>query len=146
MNIRFATDHDASDIAILLNQLGYPATVEDAQTRIKYMSTPNNALLIAEDNNKAVGLIGVHLLPMIHATGLMSKITGLVVDEQYRGKGIGRKLLDAAEEFSLENGSSRIEVVSGNHRPEAHKFYMAKRYNPTNQTRFILDLSPSAKR
>lgn len=82
---------------------------------------------------------GIHLLPMIHVSGLLGKVIGLVVTEQLRGLGVGKSLLKAAELFAKNNGAKRIEIISGNHRPKAHEFYRHLGYCATNQTRFVLD-------
>jgi len=138
ITIRLATPSDATRLSNLLAQLGYPATEFEVLERILYMTTPGNALIVALNEGEPCGLVAVSVFPMIHASGRMAKITGLVVDEACRGRGIGRALLGAAEAFARGEGAMRIEVISGNHRPEAHVFYRAVGYKQTDQSRFVL--------
>ena len=41
----------------------------------------------------------------------------------HRQRGVGRALVTAAEEFGWARGCLRLEVTSGDHRPEAQAFY-----------------------
>ncbi|WP_304992528.1 GNAT family N-acetyltransferase [Burkholderia plantarii] len=47
----------------------------------------------------------------------------MVVDERYRGNGVGNALIDAAEHWFRQVGWVRLEVTSGDHRQAAHHFY-----------------------
>ncbi len=138
--IRRATASDASHIALLLTQLGYPASQDEAAERIAYMATPLNALFVActAQNDTPLGLVGIHLLPMLHCSALLGKITGLVVDASARGQGVGSALMQAAVDFATEHQAPRIEIISGNHRPEAHAFYRKLGCVATEQTKFNL--------
>ncbi|KPL22156.1 MAG: hypothetical protein AMJ93_07880, partial [Anaerolineae bacterium SM23_84] len=48
---------------------------------------------------------------------------GLVVDSNWRGRGVGRALLEAAEAWALEGGSEVMYVRSRITRVDAHAFY-----------------------
>ena len=50
-------------------------------------------------------------------------LTSLVVLSSRRRQGIGQSLIAAAEEFCWSAGCHRIELTSGDHRPDAHRFY-----------------------
>jgi GNAT superfamily N-acetyltransferase len=41
---------------------------------------------------------------------------------------LGRRLVAEPEEFAWNNGCARIEITSGDHRPDAHGFYEAIGY------------------
>jgi len=140
--IRTATIDDAEAIADLLTQLGYPTTMADAGARIAYLCGDQDAILLAANGTQVCGMATVHVLPVIHYTGTMARVTAFVVDANSRGRGVGKMLLAAIREFASVRKVHRIEVVSGNHRPEAHAFYLAAGYKATEQTRFILDLNP----
>ena len=47
------------------------------------------------------------------------------VDPDYRGNGIGRTMMEYAITYAKENGVTRMELTSGNHREAAHKLYLS---------------------
>jgi len=57
---------------------------------------------------------------------------GIVVDERYRGKGIGSRLLDAVLGFAAKNGFKqvRLDVIDSN--PRARKLYEQKGFEATD--------------
>jgi GNAT superfamily N-acetyltransferase len=142
ITIRTATSGDAEAVADLLTQLGYPTTAADARERIAYLGSEHDAILLAIDGAQVCGMATVHILPVIHYTGTMARVTAFVVDANCRGRGVGKILLAAIREFASVRKVHRIEVVSGNHRPQAHAFYEGAGYKRTDQARFILDLNP----
>ena len=50
-------------------------------------------------------------------------IGGLVVDRDHRGQGIGRALLERAEQWAVTQGCGIVRLWSSSMRSEAHKFY-----------------------
>lgn len=140
ITVRTASSDDADAVAKLLVQLGYPATASEARERIAYLHGEHDAILLAVDDTEVCGMATVHVLPVIHYTGTMARVTAFVVDEACRGRGVGKKLLMAIRDFAAARRVHRIEVVSGNHRPQAHAFYESAGYKRTEQSRFILDL------
>ena len=63
----------------------------------------------------------------------------LYISPAWRRRGVGRALLAAAETWFRERGATRIMLVSGVHRPEAHAFYRACGYEHTG-LRFVRHL------
>jgi len=119
--VRPALAADASRIVELLGQLGYstaPALVERKLAALGQSST--DAVLVAENENGIVGVASLHVLELFHEEGRLGRITSLVVDAASRGKGIGKLLLEAADEYFVRSGCVRAEVTSGSHRTEAH--------------------------
>ena len=53
---------------------------------------------------------------------------GLVVGEVWRGKGVGKLLLAAAEAWTLKRGYTRLRFSSRVVRRRAHKFYEREGY------------------
>ena len=50
-------------------------------------------------------------------------IEDVIVKEGLRGKGIGRKLMEALDEFALSHDCAYAILVSSGHRIDAHQFY-----------------------
>jgi GNAT superfamily N-acetyltransferase len=63
----------------------------------------------------------------------------LVVHPGLRGKGIGRRLVAVAERFARDCGCERLELTSGAHRHDAHRFYTTLGFSP-RPVRFVKDL------
>jgi GNAT superfamily N-acetyltransferase len=56
----------------------------------------------------------------------------MVVDEPFRGRGIGTELVRAAEQALKERGCYMVEVTSHVRRTEAHRFYERLGYARTS--------------
>ena len=60
-------------------------------------------------------------------------ILGLAVRESCRGKGIGKVLMDAAENWAKEIGATGVRLNSGATRTNAHDFYRHIGYTTEKQ-------------
>lgn len=65
-----------------------------------------NTIVILEDEN-IVGYLS-YIIKKRH-TGKLD-VDQLIILEQYRGKGLGKRLMDQAKKIALENGCDRIEL------------------------------------
>jgi GNAT superfamily N-acetyltransferase len=126
MTIRDATSADVPALAELITQLGYPTTPEQMASRFDRLQLHSDyRLLLAEDEQGAVGLIGLHRGLSWEADDDYVRITVLVVHGRARRQGVGEALIDVAEGWTRAQGISRLILNSGN-RPEraaAHQFY-----------------------
>ena len=124
VHIRPATPADAPALATLLTQLGYPSPAEDIPRRLATLDGEGNAAaLVAERNNRVVGLVTVNLHFTLALARPIAEVTSLVVAEEARVEGVGRRLADAAEAFARAQGCGRVYVTSAEHRAGAHAFY-----------------------
>jgi GNAT superfamily N-acetyltransferase len=122
--IRNARRHDALAVAELLATLGYPSLIEDVEQRIADCEdSVHTVVFVAESDSRIVGVLSFHCIPLFHAEGYLGRITSLIVASDYRQRGIGRLLVFAAEQVAWSRRCSRIEVTSGDHRPDTHAFY-----------------------
>ena len=51
------------------------------------------------------------------------EINGLVIDENYRGKGIGKLLIERVMQWAKEKGNANLSLHCNVRRTDAHKFY-----------------------
>lgn len=127
--IRDIIDEDYEILADLIEELGYPSNKNNISERLyeinsnKYYKT-----LVAEVDNKVVGFIGLCKLYAYEYDGEYIRIISLVVNEKYRGKGIGTFLLKSAEKWAISEGAIAIALNSGIKREKAHEFYYGNGY------------------
>lgn len=122
--IRAATEHDASQLPDLLDQLGYPASAEEIQLRLRQVGQyPQAQVWVAADADVLVGLASCHMFRSVHASAPVAWLTTLVVRASHHGRGIGRALVSVAEEWARSRGAVRLSLTSGTQRAAAHAFY-----------------------
>lgn len=81
----------------------------------------NYYLLVAKEDNVIVGTaLGICCKSL---TVPFLVIEDVIVKEELRRKGIGRKLMDALDEFAKRRHCAYAILVSSGFRKEAHKFY-----------------------
>jgi GNAT superfamily N-acetyltransferase len=123
--IRNARTYDATAIAGLCGELGYPATREQIVKRLAAIDAASacSGVLVAEDREgRVVGWLHVGLAA--HLTDDASaEILGLVVHESARGAGVGAELLLAAQTWANAHGAAQLRVRSRVERERAHRFY-----------------------
>ena len=121
--IRTAVKDDAAAIAGLSGQLGYPISREATLDNLSIILQNNNeTIFVALHEDKVIGWIGV--IKTIHlASGPHCEIGGLVVHADYHRKGIGKKLVDQARLWSLQQDQHMLRVRCNVKRKEAHRFY-----------------------
>lgn len=137
--VRPAELADATEIAACLSALGYGTSARLVTERLSsFAKSLVDAVFVASVSGHAslLGVVSVHLLPLFHAPGLLGRITSLAVSSETRGKGVGKALVAAAEEWAWSAGAQRMEVTSGDHRLGAHAFYQTVGYS-LDERRFI---------
>ena len=126
------TVQDASDIEALMVQLGYSTSVDELKQRIQeILAHPDYHWLVARDNGKVIGMIGLQICMNFRSLKRYGKIAVMAVDSKHRNRGIGRKLVNKAEEWFLGKGVKSIIVTSANDRSRAHDFYEKTGYSAT---------------
>ncbi len=128
---------DVGRVAVLCGQLGYPSTVAQVRTRFDVLSRrPNEAMFVASapapsrdgarpHYENVMGIVGwVHVGETLTLeSDASAEIFGLVVDEHYRGAGVGSSLMRAAEKWATEQGYGEVRLRSNVLRQQAHEFY-----------------------
>jgi GNAT superfamily N-acetyltransferase len=129
ITVRKVEKSDAKAIQVLSDQLGYPATLTEITTRLEDICGNDHHLVyVAESPGN--GIIGwIHVLPRpLLVVQQTAEIGGLVVDEEHRGKGVGRLLMQAAEQWIYSQGYTEVVVRSNAVREGAHQFYPSVGY------------------
>jgi GNAT superfamily N-acetyltransferase len=124
MGIRQMRAEDLSAVAQLTAELGYPVTASDLRSRFEQLERDRTgALLVAEVSpGEIAGWIHVGGEWTL-TSGALAEIRGLVVARGARRKGLGRRLVAGAEEWSRRSGYRTIRVRTRIARQDAHSFY-----------------------
>jgi GNAT superfamily N-acetyltransferase len=128
VEIRPIRAEDAAAAAVLCTQLGYPADGAAVLARMMQIAgDAHRAVLVAYLDGAVVGWIDLSVEYHLQSEPA-ALIGGLVVAEAARGRGIGRQLCKAAEEWARAQGVARLRVRSNAIRVRAHAFYLRDGY------------------
>ncbi|NMO51512.1 GNAT family N-acetyltransferase [Actinoplanes sp. TBRC 11911] len=143
VKLRPVRRQDVPGLTGLLGQLGYPTTEAAVHERLDYwLDDPSTWLIGADDDGDLVGVAALGVLPMLELTGKLGRLLVLVVDERYRGRGVGQSLVEATEEQARTAGCVKMEVTSSRHRTRTHEFYQQLGYEDicASSARFVKSL------
>ena len=126
MVIRFVNESDFEEILPLLQQLWPGRTLDSEKQLISFKRTFEDSRecgICAVSDDKICGYCVVTTLNNYYHYGYSYHITIMVVDAEYRRKGIGKALIEEVKRLALMNDIKSIELDSGFHREDAHRFY-----------------------
>lgn len=121
--VRKAKATDAACVAELSGILGYPVERAAMQRRLERSGEHDqHVVFVAETGGKIVGWIegAEHEFLVSDRIG---EICGLVVAEGQRTSGVGRRLVEAVEQWARGRGLDQVSVRSNVARKESHPFY-----------------------
>ncbi|HUV36082.1 MAG TPA: GNAT family N-acetyltransferase [Patescibacteria group bacterium] len=124
MTVRSAAAGDAARIAELSAQLGYPVTAGEVNGRLEAIrGMENHEFSVASlPGGEIVGWVHLYVRRVVMSDPMV-EVDGLVVDERHRRTGIGRRLMDHAEEWARKRGIGSVNLRSNEIRKGAHAFY-----------------------
>jgi GNAT superfamily N-acetyltransferase len=127
--IRRLTADDAEAAAELSGELGYRCTTEDLRERIEELScTADRVAFAAVVDGQVVGWIDAAMERHLQYAA-SAVIGGLVVREDTRGLGMGRRLCLEVEEWARSKSVPVVRVRSQIKREDAHRFYLRDGYS-----------------
>ena len=121
--IRPARPTDAAALSALLAELGFPADETTTEQRLRALEHAGETVLVAAVDDIPSGFASVHATPVLHRPTAVGRITALLVTSSMRGHGLGRALVEAAEDWSRQRGCGLIEVTCNLRLTSAHAFY-----------------------
>jgi len=140
ISIRPFARADLPAVAALLGELGYPTTLDQMRARIdKIARHPDHATFVAVADGRVVGLTGAYVTPSYEHDEVTGRMTAVVVSATIRGRGIGARLVAAAETWVRERGATLMMLTSHSRRDGAHAFYRHLGYAETGK-RFVREL------
>jgi len=142
IQIRSIKCEDYNIITNLTNQLGSNIQSDIVKDQInKILNNPDHYAFVAVLNNDVVGYI--HCFNAIRLTSKpFTEICGLVVNENERGNGIGKLLVEKVE--NLFSDDRKIRVRCNTKRKLAHKFYFDQDYSLSKEQKIFEKKKPSA--
>lgn len=130
---------DADAVRALMHQLsGYAMTRAEMLERLDFVNaSPVDWLFVCETELGVVGVLSFRLREQIERPGRYGEIYAIVVDERARRQGIGRVLMEYAEDLARQHACNGTWLVSGfKRKDEAHRFYADLGYEITGY-RFV---------
>ena len=143
--IRPMQPRDADRVRDLMRQMcAYTMTRMEMLERLDFVTaSPFDWLFVCETNGVVVGVMAFRLRERIEQPGRYGEIYAVVVDANARRQGIGRVLMDYAEDFARQHDCIGTWLVSGFKRAdEAHQFYADVGYTTTGYRFVKLFASP----
>ena len=139
--IREMNPKDAETVNTLSKQLGYPLSVEQTLQNIKaVLHSADHIAFVAEYESRIVGWIGAAQAIMIEVMP-HCEINGLVIDEHYRGTGIGKLLIDSVKQWAKLKGNDKMGLHCNVKRVEAHLFYRHLGFKEAKQQKnFVIEI------
>jgi len=123
-SIRRAEKSDVQSLARLMIGMGFDHSAEEIERRWTMVEDrEQDQILLAVEDGTPVGLVAVHIAPLLFYPRPLARITTLVVDQTKRRQGIGHTLVREVISLAKETGCDTIELTTGIAREEAHAFY-----------------------
>lgn len=140
MIIREAKKQDYEDLCSLIEQIDglhrdnlphiFQKTDGPARQReyiLGLIGADNVCVFVAEESDQLIGFVNLFVRSSTDIPILVPRcfalIENLVVDERYRWRGIGRALLEHAQEWAVEQGATSIELTVYEFNRTARSFY-----------------------
>jgi GNAT superfamily N-acetyltransferase len=123
LKLRDAKPSDAPRLVELIHELGHEINEKQVRKNLVALKKSGETPIVAALDKMVVGMCGVGRRVVIHRPAPLGRITALVVSKQAQGHGIGRKLVEAAEDWMRKKGCQLVEVTSNDRRADAHAFY-----------------------
>jgi GNAT superfamily N-acetyltransferase len=130
--IREVRPADAPRLVELITYLGHEIDEKALRKNLAALKRLGETPLLATLDKALIGLCGVHRTITPHRDAPLGRITILVVAEDAQGHGVGRMLVEAAEDRLRKHGCKFVEVTSNDRRAEAHAFYRHLGYERTS--------------
>jgi GNAT superfamily N-acetyltransferase len=139
--IREISSDDTPAVNLLSKQLGYPLSLEQTFQNIRaVLQAKDHIGFVAVYENKVIGWIGAAQAIMIEILP-HCEINGLIIDENYRGKGAGRLLIERVKKWATEKGNNKLSLRCKIKRTEAHLFYQQLGFKEIKeQKNFVIEI------
>jgi ribosomal protein S18 acetylase RimI-like enzyme len=95
---------------------------------------PNNELVVVDSGNNIAGMLQLTFIPYLsHIGSWRCLIEGVRIHSEFRGQGLGTKLIEWAISHARKKGCKIIQLTSDKRRPDAISFYQALGFEATHE-------------
>ncbi len=91
----------------------------DKNINTPYLSDPSSVTLVSVDNDTITGVASLHIIKKLTRT--LGLIEDVAVNENYRGKGIGKKLVEKLIEIASKKGCDKTVLNSSEKNSEFYE-------------------------
>ena len=91
----------------------------DKEINSTYLTDPSSITLVSVDSNTVTGVASLHIIKKLTRT--LGLIEDVAVNENYRGKGIGKKLVEKLIEIASEKGCDKTVLNSSEKNSEFYE-------------------------
>ncbi|HDI32138.1 MAG TPA: GNAT family N-acetyltransferase [Thermofilum sp.] len=112
VEIREAGLKDYEGVSRLMKVLVGESVRERKEAWKKALRMGNYVAFVAEVKGRVVGFIDLFYFPDVGHGALLGYVQNLIVDESYRGYGIGLRLVRRALEYAREKGLHEVHVIT----------------------------------
>ena len=95
------------------------------------LANERGRVLVAEAEGQVVGMCAGQLLVSTAEGGLSLLVEDVVVQEQWRGRGVGRLLIEAISDWARVNNVSRLQLLADRNNMPALDFYRSLGWQTT---------------
>lgn len=142
--IRNSVEHDRLEILKLLEDLGYKSSDSPDFKEVwkQILNDDNMGVIVAVTDDVISGYLAFSLKPQLRLSGLSLEVDELSVGSQFRGLGIGTRLLDHIKKVASDRGVKRI-LISTNKSRESYRreFYSKNGFTEKDSAWFELKLA-----
>ena len=130
IGVRSATPDDLDSIVMLLGELHDPSrAAADAESWKEMLAQTGRTILLAEREGDPVGTVDLWIAPtLLNGAAPRAYVNYVAVLTSARRSGVGRALMEDAHRRAAAAGCDDVVLMSGDHRPDAHRFYAAIGY------------------
>ncbi len=112
----------------LLTQMYHGMKKDEYEIYLNEMIETNNFMMVAAfENNQIVGVAGYWILRMLYC-GRYVQVSSFVVDQEKRGSGIGKRILDAIAAIAEELKCQKIILDSYTENKQSHALYYRENF------------------
>ena len=128
----------------LLRQLSRSssASVIDEDIVAKMLNQPNFRLIILKNwhSGEVIGMASLYYYKSFNVTGGIGRVEDVVVDQKYRGRGLGEMIIKFTIRLAKTLTLKELELTSNPKRIEANKLYLKMGFQKYDTNYYVMDL------